>query len=48
MWKPAATGSALFVAGAPLVFDDDQRPFHGVQPYDGFEVQMEAWAYTRL
>lgn len=32
----------------PLVFDDDPRPFHGVQPYDGFEVQMEAWAYTRL
>ncbi|MCA9829607.1 MAG: 8-oxo-dGTP diphosphatase [Dehalococcoidia bacterium] len=32
----------------PLVFDDDPRPFHGVQPYDGFEVQMEAWAFTRL
>ena len=32
----------------PLVFDDDARPFHGVQPYSGFEVQMEAWAYTRL
>lgn len=32
----------------PMLFDDDARPFHGVEPYDGFEVQLEAWAYTRL
>jgi 8-oxo-dGTP diphosphatase len=32
----------------PMVFDSDPRPFHGVEPYDGFDVQLEAWAYTRI
>jgi 8-oxo-dGTP diphosphatase len=31
-----------------MAFDADARPFHGVQPYDGFDVQLEAWSYTRL
>jgi 8-oxo-dGTP diphosphatase len=32
----------------PMVFDEDSRPFHGVEPYDGFDVQLEAWSFTRL
>jgi 8-oxo-dGTP diphosphatase len=32
----------------PLVFDDDARPFHGLEPYDGFDVQLEGWSFTRL
>lgn len=30
----------------PLVFDDDARPFHGVMPYSG--GQMQSWQYSRL
>lgn len=30
----------------PLVFDDDARPFHGVMPYNG--GQMQSWQYSRL
>jgi 8-oxo-dGTP diphosphatase len=30
----------------PLVFDDDQRPFHGVMPYrDG---RMSSWEFSRM
>lgn len=38
MWK----GDALFM---PLVFDDDERPFHGFMRYDGDEPVE--WRYTR-
>ncbi len=29
----------------PLVFDDDERPFHGVMPYR--EGRMVSWRYSR-
>jgi 8-oxo-dGTP diphosphatase len=29
----------------PMVFDDVERPFHGVMPYDGLE--MVSWSYQR-
>ena len=31
-----------------MVFDDDPRPFHGVAPYDGFEVLLNEWRCTRM
>ncbi|MEO8538702.1 MAG: 8-oxo-dGTP diphosphatase [bacterium] len=54
-WVPIATvldggvpmweGDRLWL---PMVFDDDPRPFHGVEPYDGLKVVEGGWAYTRL
>ena len=41
MWE----GDKLWL---PMVFDDDSRPFHGIEPYDGLEVIREGWSYTRL
>lgn len=39
MWE----GDRLFL---PLIFDADQRPFHGVMPYrDG---RMQSWRYSRV
>lgn len=38
MWK----GDALFL---PMVFDDDERPFHGFMRYDGDEPAE--WRFTR-
>lgn len=38
MWE----GDAHFV---PLVFDDDQRPFHGVMPYEN--GRPVGWSYVR-
>lgn len=31
-----------------MVFDDDPRQFHGVQPYDGLRVLPGSWSFTRL
>jgi 8-oxo-dGTP diphosphatase len=31
-----------------MVFDGDPRPFHGVEPYDGLDVLVEQWSFTRL
>jgi hypothetical protein len=31
-----------------MVFDDDPRPFHGVEPYDGLTVVPGGWRFTRL
>jgi 8-oxo-dGTP diphosphatase len=39
MWE----GDAHFL---PLVFDDDERPFHGVMPYSG--GRPERWAFSRI
>lgn len=39
MWE----GDRYFV---PLVFDDDQRTFHGTMPYDG--DRPKSWSYERL
>lgn len=41
MWE----GDRLWL---PMVFDGDPRPFHGVEPYDGLDVLVEQWRYTRL
>ncbi|GIG60554.1 7,8-dihydro-8-oxoguanine triphosphatase [Longispora fulva] len=30
----------------PMIFDDDQRQFHGVMPYDGYD--MLSWSYQRI
>ncbi len=54
-WQPV---EALTKGGLPtwegdqlwfdMVFDEDPRPFHGVEPYDGFEVLRDEWRYTRM
>lgn len=41
MWE----GDRLWL---PMVFDDDPRPFHGVEPFDGLEVIADGWAFTRI
>ena len=41
MWE----GDRLWIG---MVFDGDQRPFHGVEPYDHLEVIAEGWKYVRL
>lgn len=41
MWE----GDRLWL---PMVFDDDPRPFHGVEPYDGLTLREEGWRFTRL
>jgi 8-oxo-dGTP diphosphatase len=41
MWE----GDKLWL---PMVFDDDPRPFHGIEPYDDLTVIAEGWKYTRL
>ncbi len=41
MWE----GDRLWL---PMVFDDDPRPFHGVEPYDGLDVVPGGWRFTRL
>lgn len=41
MWE----GDKLWL---PMVFDDDPRPFHGVEPYDGLVVVEGGWHFTRL
>ena len=41
MWE----GDRLWL---PMVFDDDPRPFHGIEPYDGLQVVEGGWSYTRL
>lgn len=40
---PMWDGDRHFV---PLVFDDDQRPFHGTMPYNGRTAQ--SWTFSRL
>lgn len=40
---PMWPGDRHFV---PLVFDDDERPFHGTMPYDG--DRPLTWSYERL
>lgn len=54
-WVPIATllaGGVPMWSGdrlwLPMVFDDDPRPFHGIEPYDGLQVVEGGWAYTRL
>ena len=32
----------------PMVFDDDPRPFHGVEPYEGMKVVEGGWRHTRM
>lgn len=32
----------------PMVFDDDPRTFHGIEPYDGLNLVEDGWHYTRL
>ena len=32
----------------PMVFDDDARPFHGTEPYEGTNVLLDRWSYTRM
>lgn len=41
MWE----GDRLWL---PMVFDDDPRPFHGMEPYDGLKVVEGGWSYTRV
>ena len=41
MWE----GDRLWL---PMVFDDDPRPFHGVEPYDGLVVVPGGWHVTRI
>ncbi len=41
MWE----GDRLWL---PMVFDDDPRPFHGVEPYEGLQVIEDGWAFTRF
>jgi 8-oxo-dGTP diphosphatase len=41
MWE----GDRLWL---PMVFDDDPRPFHGIEPYDGLKVIEGGWSFTRL
>lgn len=41
MWE----GDSLWL---PMVFDDDPRAFHGVEPYDGLALIKGEWAFTRL
>lgn len=31
-----------------MVFDDDPRPFHGLEPYDGLELLAERWSFSRM
>ena len=42
---PMWSGDRLWL---PMVFDDDPRPFHGIEPYDGLTVVEGGWAFTRL
>ncbi len=42
---PMWSGDRLWL---PMVFDDDPRPFHGIEPYDGLNVVEGGWAFTRL
>ena len=42
---PMWAGDRLWL---PMVFDDDPRPFHGVEPYDGLDVLAGEWGYTRI
>ncbi len=32
----------------PMVFDDDPRPFHGIEPYEGLTIVEDGWSFTRL
>jgi len=41
MWE----GDRLWL---PMVFDDDPRPFHGIEPYEGLNVVHGGWSFTRL
>lgn len=41
MWE----GDRLWLS---MVFDDDPRPFHGIEPYDGLTLMEEGWRFTRL
>lgn len=40
---PMWDGDRLFV---PMVFDEDERPFHGYMPYDG--DKPAGWTFTRI
>lgn len=40
MWE----GDRLWL---PMLFDDDPRPFHGMEPYEGLQL-AEGWKFTRL
>jgi 8-oxo-dGTP diphosphatase len=42
---PMWSGDRLWL---PMVFDDDPRPFHGIEPYEGLEVVEGGWNYSRL
>jgi 8-oxo-dGTP diphosphatase len=42
---PMWSGDRLWL---PMVFDDDPRPFHGIEPYEGLEVVEGGWKYSRL
>lgn len=42
---PMWAGDKLWL---PMVFDEDPRPFHGVEPYDGLTLLEGGWHYTRL
>lgn len=41
MWE----GDRLWL---PMVFDDDPRPFHGIEPYDGLKIVESGWSFSRL
>ena len=41
MWE----GDRLWI---PMVFDENPRPFHGVEPYDGLEALPEQWRFVRM
>ena len=41
MWE----GDRLWL---PMVFDGDPRPFHGVEPYDGYTALLDQWRFTRM
>jgi 8-oxo-dGTP diphosphatase len=42
---PMWSGDRLWL---PMVFDDDPRPFHGIEPYEGLEVVEGGWGYSRM
>ncbi len=41
---PMWPGDKLWIA---MVFDDDPRPFHGLQPYDGLTLLADRWSVSR-
>lgn len=41
MWE----GDRLWL---PMVFDDDPRPFHGLEPFEGLTVVEGGWRFTRI